>query len=196
MADCVKCPDEPRIMLTKHLCLSAISKNLEGDIGEPQRDRRECQDPPCVTLATIQPLRLEVHSHDPCDSDRGRLFDGTLEVTDLVHNFEGDGTGRGFHSGDFRWQSPAALAFGRLSGMTNVGTHRGPVFDECQPCDAKGFMEGQFCGSIQWTEDKSLLGCNLFGTYRLRCPDTARDGFPAQKVAGTLEGVTLCRCGG
>jgi hypothetical protein len=51
----------------------------------------------------------------------------TLFVGRLVTAFEIDGEHRGFHAGDFEWTVTAGLKVaGRMSGVTNVGTHREP----------------------------------------------------------------------
>ncbi len=190
------CPDDPRFMREQNLCLFALSKNLEGSIGRAEGERRECGDPECRTLMTVQPLSLEVRTNELCDSEQGRLLDGALEVEGLVHVYDGDGTERGFHSGEFRWRAEGMLVVGELSGITNAGTHREPVFEPCQRCLAPGFMEGRFCGTIEETEEERLRGCRLFGTYRLRFRETSGEGIPEQELAGTLEGVVVCECRG
>jgi hypothetical protein len=189
-----ECPDDPRLMLEQRMCLTALSKDLDGEIGQADGDRHICQTPPCATLTTTQPLRLRVSAHPPCDDRLARLFDGTLEIAELVHVFDVDGTRRGFHSGAFRWRGRRTLVLGQLSGMTNVGTHRRPMLDECQACDARGFMEGRFCGAIFRTTRKDFVGCHVFGSYRLRFPDPSSAGIPRQRLAGTLEGLLICGC--
>ncbi len=120
------CSDDPRFMREQNLCLFALSKNLEGRIGRAEGERRECQDPECGTLMTVQPLEFEARTNDPCNSRQGRSFDGALEVEDFVHVYDGDATERGFHSGEFRWRAKGTLVIGELSGVTNAGTLRGP----------------------------------------------------------------------
>ena len=185
------CPDDPCTMLQHAVCVSAVSKDLEGEIGEARGDRRECRDPACVTLTTTQPLTLKLGSHSDCDS-LGGLLDGVIEVRDLVHVYEGDGNQRGFHSGSFRWESGVGLIFGHLSGITNAGTHRPPAFDECQRC-RDAVMEGQLCGTICRSLDDRLAGCQIFGAYRLRI-DPSVGGIPGQRLVGTFEGVLVCAC--
>lgn len=144
---------------------------------------------------TVQPLSLEVLTNRPCDSEQGRLLDGTLEVEELVHVYDGDATRRGFHSGEFRWRAEGTLVVGELSGITNAGTHRRPAFDpSCQRCFAPGFMEGRFCGAIEETEEERLRGCRIFGAYRLHFRETSGEGIPEQELAGTLEGLIVCEC--
>jgi hypothetical protein len=205
----VACPDDPRLMLEQRLCVSALSKDLRGEIGDHEAERRECDDPRCVTITTRQSLRLVVTPSQPpsggCDRDPAKL-EGILEVQDLVHvfDFDGETVQRGFHSGDFRWQSPPppppapplTLVLGRLSGITNAGTHREPVLRRCQGCEARGFLQGRLCGTIVRAEDPQLRGCQVFANYLLRVPELGSDGIPAQGgLLGTLEGVLVCGCG-
>ena len=50
----VACPDDPQLMLEQRLCVSALSKDLQGEIDDRQAERRECDDPSCVTVTTRQ----------------------------------------------------------------------------------------------------------------------------------------------
>jgi hypothetical protein len=185
------CPDDPCTMLQQVVCLSAVSKDIEGEIGDPQGERRDCRDPGCLTLTTTQPLTLKLGSHSDCDGLDGAL-DGVIEVRDLVHVYEHDGNGRGSHSGSFRWESGVGLIFGKLSGITNAGTHRPPAFRECQRCK-DAVMEGQLCGTICRSRDDRFAGCQIFGAYRLRI-DPGVGGIPRQRTVGTFEGVLVCAC--
>ena len=113
---------DPCTMLRRKVCLTPLSRNLEGELGEPDIEHRACRKPECVTLTSVQTLLLKLGDAEECD----KLPDlqGAIEVRDLVHVFDGDGTGRGMHSGEFRWQSSIGLIMGRLAGITNAGTHR------------------------------------------------------------------------
>jgi hypothetical protein len=188
----VTCPDDPKLMLEQRLCVSALSKTLEGRIDRPEPERRECDDPTCLSLTTRQSLELSVQLHD-CDEDPAKL-QGTLRVVDLVHVFDQDAERRGFHAGDFRWQSDRALVLGRLSGITNAGTHRTPVL-ECQECRAPGFLQGRLCGSIVRADDQALRGAQVFANYLLHVRELSGEGIPGQGVLGTLEGVVVRGCG-
>lgn len=188
----VSCPDDPRLMLEQRTCVAALSKTLEGRIGRPDPERRECDDPPCLSLTTRQSLELEVQAFE-CDQDLVPLR-GVLRVIDLVHVFDTSAEQRGFHSGDFRWEWERTLVFGRMSGTTNAGTHHRPVLD-CQDCKAPGFLQGRLCGSIARTEDPALRGAQVFANYLLRVGDLAGEGIPEQGVLGTLEGVLVRGCG-
>lgn len=189
----VTCPDDPRLMLEQRTCVTALSKTIEGRIGRPEPERRDCEDPRCLTLTTRQPLELRLDRFD-CDEDPAAAILGAIVVQDLVHVFDSSGDRRGFHSGDFRWESPPLLAFGRMSGITNAGTHHKPVLD-CQDCRAPGFLQGRLCGSIARAEDPTLRGAHLLGNYVLRVGDVVDDGIPEQRVLGTLEGVLIRGCG-
>lgn len=184
-------PDDPCQMLAQVVCVSSVSKDIEGELGGPEPERRECEQRRCLTLTTVQTLTLKLGSHPDCDS-LGVALDGPIEVRDLVHVFDTDGNQRGFHSGRFRWESEIGLIFGELSGITNAGTHRAPAFQECQRC-MDPVMEGQLCGTVCRARKPEFAGCQILGSYRLRI-DPAADGLPAQGVRGTFEGVLVCPC--
>jgi hypothetical protein len=171
-----------------------LSKDLTGELRLVESQRERCLDRECITLETVNQLDLDVARHD-CDSEVGGLLDGRLHSGDLTHKFEdGDGTRRGIHEGTFRWQGVGALAVGTLQGVTNVGTHRQPAFDDCQRCDTTGVMEGLLRGTIRRARDRRLIGCGLQAAYRLRFDPTAKG--PQGGVRGTLEGDVVCNCAG
>ena len=132
-------------------------------------------------------------AHQPCDSHAAAALNGTLVVEKLVTVFDRDGMRRGLHAGDFAWTGAAGLTVtGRLSGVTNVGTHRLPAFTDCQKCDEKGVMEGRLCGRIQSATHAQLNGCQVTAAYRIRSDPSATGGQGA--VRATVEGVILCSC--
>ncbi|HEY5882734.1 MAG TPA: hypothetical protein VIU11_27755 [Nakamurella sp.] len=143
-----------------------------------------------MTLTSVQSLVLKLGKIQECD--RLPDLDGAIEVRDLVHVFDGDGNGRGMHSGDFRWQSSIGLIMGRLAGITNAGTHREPVFKDCQRC-RDAVMEGQFQGTVCRPRSPEFADCRLFGAYRLQI-DPGREGLLEQDVRGTLEGLLITPC--
>lgn len=185
---CVGCGGltDPCTMLRRQVCLTSLSRNLEGELGDPDNERRECRKLDCVTLTSVQSLILKLADAEECD--QLPVLDGAIEVRDLVHVFDGDGNGRGMHSGEFRWQSSIGLIMGRLAGITNAGTHRAPVFRECQRC-RDAVMEGQFHGTVCRPRSPEFADCQLFGAYRLRI-DPRQDGLPAQGVRGTWKGCS------
>ena len=191
MASRCDCPDDPCKMLARAVCLSSVSKDIEGEVGGPEPERRQCADPDCLTLTTVQTLTLRLESHQDCDRLGGAL-DGLIEVRDLVHMYDNSGNERGFQSGRFRWESDLGLIFGERSRITNAGTHRAPAFQECQRCQDP-IMEGQLCGTVCRARSPEFAGCQVFESYRLRI-EPAADGLPAQGVGGTLEGVLVCPC--
>jgi hypothetical protein len=189
------CREGSRDLLEREVCLSALSKNLEGKLIPLHAERERCAKLRCVTLKTIHFVQLKVGTNRPCDSSSGRVLDGELLVRNLVSAFEaGDGTRRGIHQGDFVWRGRSGLlAIGTLSGITNAGTHRAPIFKPCQTCDAKGFMEGRFCGTIRRAERPQLVGCQVIGTYRFEFKPTRAEGGQGG-IRGTLEGEIVCAC--
>lgn len=177
-------------MLRQQVCLTPLSRNLEGELGRPDNEIRKCRRRDCATLVGAQSLILKLA--DATDCDQLPALDGAVEVRDLVHVFDATGSDRGIHSGDFRWESSIGLIMGRLSGITNAGTHRPPVFAECQRC-RDSVMEGQFQGVVCRPKSPEFTDCQLFGAYRLQI-DAGREGLPAQGVRGTLEGVLITSC--
>jgi hypothetical protein len=181
-------------LIDRIVCLSSLSKDFEGELRRVESTEERCRDPDYTTLETVHQIELRVSRHD-CDSDVGALLDGVLHSGDLVHKFEdGDGNRRGVHEGSFRWKGAGAQATGTLRGVTNVGTHRKPAFDECQRCDDRGVMEGLLLGTIRRARDRRLVGCRLQAAYRLRFDPSSEGGSGA--VAGTLEGSVVCDCPG
>jgi hypothetical protein len=180
-------------LLDRIICLSDLSKNLKGEFRLVESERQICRRLDCKTLETVHQLELDVASHD-CDSEAGKLLDGRLGSVQLVSKFrDGDGNNRGVHEGPFRWRAPDLLATGTMKGVTNVGTHRRPAFDDCQTCKDIGVMEGMLLGSIVKARNKRLLGCEVRAAYRLRFDPSQTGGSGA--VTGTLEGAIVCDCG-
>ncbi|WP_208721155.1 hypothetical protein [Corallococcus aberystwythensis] len=181
-------------LVDRIVCLSELSKDLEGSLRPVEAVREKCRPLRCVTLETLHQLDLRVSGH-ACDSSLGKLFDGQLNSLQLVHKYK-DGERRGVHEGTFRWRGQAGvLATGTLQGITNAGTHREPAFAGCQRCDERGVMEGMLLGAIVRAEDPKLIGCEVRAAYRLRF-DPSRDEGGSGGVRGTLEGALVCDCAG
>jgi hypothetical protein len=179
-------------LLDRIVCVSPLSKDLEGELDLVHFERETCRTLRCKTLETQHHLKLAVSRHD-CDSEAGGLLDGTLASGDLAHKFaDADGNRRGVHEGTFRWSGSGATAVGTLRGVTNAGTHRPPAFDECQRCDNPGVMEGLLVGTIRRARDRRLVGCTIQAAYRLRFDPSTDGGSGA--VRGTLEGAIVCDC--
>jgi hypothetical protein len=191
-----RCPDNPAEVYEKNVCLHAISKDVKGDLRLLERKDDECERDRCRTLKTIHLLYLNVGSSGPeqgCDSEVAAGLNRSFYVRDLTHAFtDGDPNGRGFHAGNFTWTGTSIAATGRVSGITNAGTHRKDPFEPCQHCHAPGWMEGRFCGVINRAVDRHLVGCQVIGTYRLRLEPPAFE--PGGDVIGTLEGLIVCAC--
>ena len=187
-----RCLAEPETIWKQKMCPNAVSKNAKATIKLVEKNEQRCEKPECSTLKTIHTLKIGPATNAPCDSKLGKLLTGTLVVEKLITAFIKDGTQRGFHAGDFLWKGASFVAEGRLSGITNAGTHRKPIFNDCQPCDARGFMEGRICGQIIETNKPELKGCQILGTYRLRFTPTATGGNGSGQ--GTIEAVLICPC--
>jgi hypothetical protein len=61
------CPDSPKSLRERELCLSEVSKNLEGELRLLESEREDCKTPKCRTLKTMHLLELDVKSHRPCE---------------------------------------------------------------------------------------------------------------------------------
>jgi hypothetical protein len=193
MAPGFTCIDDPSTLLQKQWCLSALSKDWRGELRLSDSKPHQCHTPACKTLKTVHQLKVKSVAHPPCDAHAAASLDGELVVDRLVTVFDQDGMRRGLHAGDFVWNGVAGLKVtGRLSGITNVGTHRAPAFNDCQKCDERGVMEGRLCGRIETTGHAALNGCQVSAAYRIRFDPSATGGQGA--VRGTLEGVILCSC--
>lgn len=188
------CPDDPKTNWENKVCVTPISKNVEGKLVFREKREEKCEKPTkCATLKTRHSLGLKLTSHQPCESKVGKLLNGTIGTSTLglVTVFDRDGHGRGLHAGTISLGGTNFKGLGTMSGMTNVGTHRKPVFDDCQPCDARGVMEGRICVKIG-SNKPELKGSRLFGTYRLRFDPSPTGG--EGKVSGVIEGVIITPC--
>lgn len=186
------CTADPKELTVTTLCLDELSKDVEGELLPLSVKERTCPTWDCRTLVTHHRLFLKDWSH-ACDSKLGSLLDGEIEVKDLVTVWaDGDAGRRGIHRGLVSWRSSVAVLQGRLSGVSNVGTHREPAFQGCQTCDERGVLEGQLCATVVQTSEPALAGAQLNAAYRLRFDPTKEGG--AGGVQGTLEGVVVRTC--
>ena len=185
--------DDPRRLWDERFCLLPVSKNVKGRIDPMHQERQRCEEPECVTLKVHQSLRLQVATHQACDSEPSLCLDGALVSTDLVHAlYDGDPQNRGPHTATFTLYGDGCEVVGELSGMTNVGTHRQPPFDPCQECHAPGWMEGRLCGRIVKSKHEHLLGCRIVGAYRFKLEP--KEECDQLDVRGTIEATIVCPC--
>lgn len=99
---------------------------------------------------------------------------------------------RGFHAADFVWFGAGGLKLeGRMSGVTNEGSHRLPI-KACQRCDDRGIMEGRLCGQVTTAPDPTLKGCQVIAAYRIKFDPSVRGG--SGRAVGTIEGVIISPC--
>lgn len=187
-----KCLDGPEEILRAEFCVNPLSKDLRGYIDLLERDEHRCTRPECRTLKTAHRFKVAARSH-LCDSAVGQLLDGTLIIERLASAFDRNGEQRGFHGGDFQWiTGDGTKVVGRMSGITNAGTHRAPAFQGCQRCHQPGVLEGRMCGEVVETRHDELQGCWVQAAYRVTFDPGAGGGDGA--VFGTLEGVVICPC--
>ena len=186
------CLDDPATILKQKMCLNAVSKNLRGNLVPKDKERQPCEKPECLTLKTVHKLQGKTQS-TTCDSKLSKKIQGVFTVERLVTAYETNGNGRGFHAGDFEWTAGGTVIAGRISGMTNVGTHREPVFKACQKCDTAGVMEGRLCGQVMKTVVTELKGCQIVGVYRIKF-DPSVEGGLGQQISAVIEAVLICPC--
>ena len=193
----MRCQDSSAHILDQTSCLDEISKGVRGRLRLAWQELESCAERRCETFKTIHQLDLQLQP-GPCEPEQPpRLPNGQLYSCDLTHalkSLNGTAEGRGFHGGTFTWVDQGFLATGTLSGITNAGTHRAPIFEPaCQRCDEPHVMEGRFCGIIRRSVDPGLLGCQVFGAYLLQFDKelTAPDN---EVRGGVLEGVVVCEC--
>jgi hypothetical protein len=177
----------PREMIEIKFCMSEVSKELKGQFTVLDRDLQECKDPPCKTLKGLIAVEAEVNPHKPCDSRISGILNGMIKG-ELAFAYIEDGTRRGIHAGEFEWHGADAMLKGRMSGVTNAGTHHPPA-GTCEPCDRGGHMEGRLDAVV--VEGK-MLGYRVWAAYAIDFDS----GFDVQDTGfqGTIEGVLIAPC--
>ena len=186
-----QCFDDPAGILDKAFCVSPVSKDLKGVRKRVSSKEQKCATPKCQTLRTVHALKVEVKATN-CDSPVAAPLNGTLG-SKISTAFDTDGNHRGVHAGDFTWAGAGGLKItGRMSGVTNEGSHRRPIQD-CQKCSDIGIMEGRLCGQVvDGGQTPKLKGCQVTAAYRIKFDPSKTGGDGA--VIGTLEGVLMCFC--
>jgi hypothetical protein len=186
------CEARPADLAKAVLCLDELSKDLKGELMIIDAEDHVCRTLDCRTLVVEHVIRAEVFGHD-CDSELGKLFDGRFSVRDLTTVFaHGSGLRRGLHTGTFQWRTTVGILQGRLSGMTNEGTHREPAFQGCQTCGDIGVLEGRLCGRLVRASDPQLVGAQVTGAYRFRFDPNEKGGEGG--LVGTIEGLVVRAC--
>ncbi len=188
------CLNDPGDILSLDFCINNASKNAEGELRRLKHATLKCTTTPCETLRTVHQLEVVTTPNPPCDSALAQNLDGIFVVRELSTAFDQNGLGRGFHAGKFEWNANGGVAVvvGTVQGITNAGTHRAPVFQSCQPCNAEGYMEGHFCGRVATTQISKLKNCFVQGTYRFQFDPSLE--AQSTSIHGTLEGVVVCPC--
>lgn len=186
------CDVRPDELARAVLCLDELSKNVKGELLILDADGHDCRTFDCRTLVVSHAIRAEVSSHD-CDSKIGARFDGRLTVRDLTTVFtDGSGLRRGLHTATFQWRTPMGIVTGRMSGMTNEGTHREPAFKGCQQCGDVGVLEGRLCGRLVRSREPRLTGAQVTAAYRFAFEPTEKGGEGT--LVGTIEGLVVRSC--
>ncbi|GAA3643878.1 hypothetical protein [Microlunatus ginsengisoli] len=186
------CDGRPEELARGVLCLDELSKDVKGELTIIDLDDHSCKKLDCRTRVVEHLLRAEVTSHR-CDSELGKLFDGQLIIRDLTTVFAGgSGLRRGIHAARFQLRTAIGIVSGRMSGMTNEGTHREPAFKGCQECGDVGVMEGQMCGRVSRAKDPAMRGLQLTAAYRFAFEPDEKGGNGG--LAGTIEGVVVRTC--
>jgi hypothetical protein len=212
------------------VCVVAASKDLrEGtlrrrrgggfvecpdfELSDPRKDPNRRRKG-CATLKTVHDLLFRaIIPHERCDSPlsialqidqaTGAGPQGELLVRPLVTLFSENGLGRGIHAGDFVWRGPNYLRIvGRMSGTTNAGLFREPVFKRAERCSEVHVLYGRLCGRVEQLDAPRPVGqlhrAQLTGTYRIVIRaerDEGRDGLPgSDSVEGVFEGAFLVPC--
>jgi hypothetical protein len=186
------CDGRPAELVRAVLCLDELSKDVRGELMILDSEDHVCRELDCKTLAVEHLLRVEVSSHQ-CDSELGKQFDGRLTSRDLTTVFvDGSGMRRGMHTATFSWRTAVGIVQGRLSGMTNEGTHREPAFRGCQECGERGVMEGRLCGRLVRAADPALAGAQVTAAYRFAFEPSDKGGEGS--LQGTVEGLVVRNC--
>ena len=173
----------------ERICMWAVSKDLKGEFVVVDQEEQKCRRPGCVTLKAHLKFKVQVTPHRPCDAVASRAFDGTIGGELLFAHIE-NGYGRGYHLGRFDWTGATSRLTGRMSGVTNAGTHRSPAAP-CEPCDRRGHMEGRLDAVVVEGDHK---GCRVLATYVIDY-DTSHE-VQDTAIIGTLEGVLIRPCEG
>ena len=188
------CFDEPGVIFDSQFCLESLSKNAKGSVKVAKTLPVTCGKDKCVTFRTIGPFTVKLSTNAPCDSKLSLRLDGSFVVQTLATAYDIDGLQRGVHAGDFIWTGQHVQVKGRMSGITNAGILRPPVFkDGCETCSSRGIMIGRLCGQVVGSGGPGLDGAQVVAVYRFAAGRPTKKGAIGN-VAGTIEGVIVGKC--
>src|SRR5881394_2346968 len=74
-----QCFDDPAAILEKAFCVSALSKDLRGELQLGFKKEQKCTSPRCKTLRTVHEVKAEVRAAG-CDSSTAKPLNGSLGV--------------------------------------------------------------------------------------------------------------------
>jgi hypothetical protein len=189
------CFDDPTRVFEDSICVLSVSKDLKGELRPPKHRAHDCTDHQCKSFQTIGEMKATIHTDPPCDSERARMLDGTLVVRNWATAYDTDIKLRGVHAGDFTWLGRGIELSGRMSGITNAGILRAPVFQPAaETCLEPRVMVGRMCGSVVKAPEglAYLEHANIVAVYRFLLVDPHPNTPTAFK--GTLEGALIPSC--
>ena len=190
------CTPGNRDVLERNICLSALSKNLKGELKPLHHALKRCAKLKCRTLKTIHFLELNVATNAPCDSAPGKLFNRELHRPQPDHRLrerrrdaprhprgrlpmEGQGSRRGRDDfGDHQRGDAPRAHLQAVPDLRREGLDGGPLLRDDPPVSATGSPR-----------------LSVIGTYRFHFDPTKTDGGRGG-ISGTLEGEIVCACPG
>ena len=172
----------------ERVCLTQISKDLNGTLQVSKREPQICTGPGCETLKIFAAIQAQVTSHDPCDQHPE--LDSNL-TGELLFAFQVREAGRGLFLGQAEWRNDKGLVLpGTMSEIVNAGTHRRPAAQCDELCNERERITGMFEGVVR--NGPQHQGCILLASYALRLhPDIPSLDTSFQ---GTVEGLLICPC--
>ncbi len=187
---------ESAAIIDTHFCVSSISKDVKGAVKPPESFNVVCATPKCVTFRTVSALELTTSPNKACDSKLAQRLDGgSLVVGKLATIYETDGLHRGVHRGDFVWTGQHVQIKGLMSGITNAGILRAPVFKPaCEACSAPAVMIGRLYGQVVGSAGTGLDGAAVMAAYRIQVGTKPTKKGASGRAVGTIEGVIAGPC--
>jgi hypothetical protein len=166
------------------LAMWAISQLARGTFGVQRRALDHAAAWGQDSLVTEYSVALEFFANTECETVMNTELGGPLTGRIIVVNIDGKATERGVHAGSFTWGRQGNI-HGILSGISNAGTHRPPLYDA-----VRFDQPGQFVGRLDGTFEHPMLGrCVLTASYVIDLADPRDD--TTTDVKGILEGVVM-----